>query len=195
MRKTVLLGALILALASGIYLSSQATAGGDKAVQQGVLKIAALLKKGDKDAAKSEAQALAKKVDELEDLMNVFKPRKKGGIGVGATPGGIIPDGIEQKLITLGRDAPGAAAMAKEASALEDMGYVIAAVAEVSKAKAPKQNMGKKTIKDWNTWSNDMHDAGIKLAEAAKAKGAQDVKTTSAKVNASCNNCHSTFRN
>src|SRR5437588_695479 len=72
--------------------------------------------------------------------------------------------------------------------------YIVAAVAEVSKNKAPKADMGKKTKKDWMTWSNDMQEAAFKLADAAKAKGAQDVKTTSSKVNAACNNCHSVFR-
>jgi hypothetical protein len=187
----VLLGAVLLALASGVYLSSRALAQGKN---NDVLKIAALIKKGDKEGAKAAAESLAKKVEEMEELMEVFKPRKKGGIGVGDKPGAITPDGIEQKLLALGRDAPSPTALGKEAAALEEMAYAIAAVAEVTKAKAPKQNMGKKTVKDWNTWSDDMREAAVKLAEASKAKGAQDVKTAASKLNASCTNCHSVFR-
>lgn len=190
MRRTVLLGIGILAATLAVYLTDRAVAGGDKALHGSIKKLAATIKKG--DDVKSDAESLAKK-EEVEEIMEVFKPRKKGGIGVGA-PGAVTPDGIELKLINLGRDAPSPAALGKEAAALEEMAYIVAAVAKVTHAKAPTSNQGKKTVKDWKQWSSDMHDASIKLAEAAKSKSASDVKTAASKVNAACNSCHSVFR-
>src|SRR6185369_11522326 len=114
-----------LAVAVGALMYGVGNAGDDAAVKAAVLKIADALRKGDKEAAATQAEALAKKVEKLEDVMNLFKPRKKGGLGVGKA-GVVTPDGIELKLITLGRDAPAGAAMAKEGPALEDMAYQIA---------------------------------------------------------------------
>jgi cytochrome c556 len=39
-----------------------------------------------------------------------------------------------------------------------------------------------------------MEEGALELAKAAQAKGAQDVKTAAAKVNAACNNCHAVYR-
>src|SRR5262245_25240999 len=47
---------------------------------------------------KGKADAIANKA-ELGDVMQAFKPRSKGGIGIGPTPDGIKPDGIELKFI------------------------------------------------------------------------------------------------
>jgi cytochrome c556 len=39
-----------------------------------------------------------------------------------------------------------------------------------------------------------MREAGIAFAKAAQSKGAQEIKTAAGKVNATCNNCHSVFK-
>lgn len=187
-------GLLALAAVAALALvAGQGQAGGDKAVFDAVDKIAASLKKGDKDGAAKGAQALAKKIDMLEEVMHMLTPRKKGGKGVGK-PGQVTPDGIELKLISLGRDAPTAAALNKEAAAIEEMAYTIAALAEVTKYRAPTTDKGKKTKKDWLVYTEDMRVGAHKLAEAAAKKGAQDVKAAASKLNTSCNTCHSTFR-
>jgi hypothetical protein len=186
-------GITLLSLSLGIYLVGQAWAGENKEVTDAVLKIAASIKKGDSAGAKTQAAALAKKIEALEEVMDALKPRKKGGVGVGKV-GQVTPDGIELKLITLGRDAPTPAVLGKEAEALEEMAYVIAAVAEVTHVMAPAADKGKKTKKDWLAWTADMREGANKLAEAAKAKGAQDVKGAASKINAACNSCHSVFR-
>lgn len=191
--RATIVGTALLGMALGTYLLSQAQAGEGKEINDAVAKIAAAIKKGDAAAAKADAEKLAKKIEAIEDVMNALKPRKKGGIGVGK-PGDVVPDGIELKLITLGRDAPSPAVLAKEAAHLEEMAYVLAAVADVTAAKAPTADKGKKTKKDWNTWSVEMREASIALAKASNAKGAQDVKAAAAKVNAACNSCHSVFR-
>lgn len=183
-------GIAIMALGGMVYLAGQGNAGEGKGPKDAVLKIADALKKGDAAGADKQAAALAKKLEGLDELMELFKKRDKGGIGVGSKAGVVAPDGIEMKLVSMGRDAPGAAALKKEAEALEEMGYAIAALAKVTKAKpAAKVN-----AKEWSGWCDDMIAAGVKLSEAAKGKAAGDLKSASSKINASCNACHSKYR-
>ncbi len=192
-----IMGTLAVAVGGALWLSGMGSvtgAGENKAISDGVDKIAAALQKGDKEGAKKQADALAKKIEDFGEAMDLFKPRKKGGLGVGDMPGAIMPDGIEQMLLKIGRDAPAASALAKNAGAYEQMGYRIAAIGLVAHAKAPTANQGKKTVKDWHSWSEDTVTGGLSLAAAAKAKGAQDVKTTASKINNACNSCHSIFR-
>ena len=187
-------GSLAAAAVGALWLSGTISAGDNKAIREGTDKVAAALQKGDKDGAKKQADTLAKKVDDFGEVMDLFKPRKKGGYGVGEMPGAITPDGIEQMLLKIGRDAPAAGTLAKNAAAFEQMGYRIAAIGLVAHAKAPTANQGKKTVKDWNSWSDDTVTGGLALAAAAKAKGAQDVKTAASKLNNACNSCHTIFR-
>ncbi|MFO0866315.1 MAG: hypothetical protein U0744_17005 [Gemmataceae bacterium] len=172
---------------------SRSTAAQEKGLVEGINKVAEALKKGDKAGAAKLAEGVAKKF-ELDEIMHAFKPRKKGGLGVGANPGTITPDGIEQNVQKLKRDVPPKADVDKNAEAYETMGYQVAALGEITRAKAPDSDKGKKTRKDWVAWSNDQTEAGLQLAKAAKSKGAQDIKTAADKVNTSCNACHSTFR-
>lgn len=189
--KKVLLsaGLCTLALAGWTLWSapSNAAQGGD--VKATVLKIADALKKGDAASADKDAAALAKSKD-LDEVMDLFKKRDKGGIGVGSKKDVAVPDGIEVKLVALGRDAPSAGALKKEGEALEEMGYVIAAVAKVAKLKpAPKSKSA-----EWNSWCDDMAANAVKLSAAAKGQVAADVKTLAKKINDSCNACHSKYR-
>ena len=161
-----------------------------KDFKEPILQIAEAIKKGDKGAATSQATELAKKIEDLEEFMELFKKRSDGGLGVGSKPGVSAPDGIEIKLISLGRDAPSPATVKKEGDALEEMGYAIAAMAEVIHAKGgPK---GK--AKDWSEWSSDLRVAAVKLADAAKGRAGADIKAAASKINASCNSCHSKYR-
>lgn len=186
-------GITLMALLGLVYVSVPAFGQDGKDIPATVKKIAELIKKKDDDGAKKMATGAAKNIEELGDLMHMFRPRNKGGLGVGekALPNP-TKDGIEVYLRDLARDVP--ATIAKQAEALETTGYWIAAMAELSHAKAPTKDVGKKTKKAWNTYSADMREAGLAFAKAATGKGAQEIKTAAAKVNASCNNCHSIFK-
>src|SRR6266498_2965556 len=74
----------------------------DPKIKAALDKIAQAFEKGDQDSAKAQAKALAKKIEELNDVMHAFKPRtgkgKIKGVGVGSKPGVVEPDGIELKL-------------------------------------------------------------------------------------------------
>jgi hypothetical protein len=188
-----MIGLAVTALAA--FCVAQGTGAGEKNPVQGEIdKIAAAHKKGDKAAAEKEGQAVSKKLEELYEAMDLMKPRKKEGFGVGSKPGAIVPDGIEQMLLKIARDAPTPGFMNKSGDALEEMAYRIAAIAEISLAKAPTKDQGKKLVKDWVEWSKDMREAALELAAASKAKSGANVKTAASKVNNSCNSCHSIFR-
>jgi hypothetical protein len=184
---------ILAALVAALWLSGTSTAGDSKALQDTIDKIAGALQKGDQEGAKKQAETLAKKLDDIAEAMDLFKPRKKNGFGVGKTPGAINPDGIEQMLLKIGRDAPAAGTLKKDGAALEEMGYRIAALGLIAAAKgAPKTAKG--TPKDWNGWSNDTVKGGLDVAAAAKAKGGADVKSAASKLNNACNSCHTVFR-
>ncbi len=179
------LGAGFLAL--GLAVLTGFSKAGDGDAKADARKVSALVKSGDLEGATSLAAKIAKGTD-VEVIMELLKLSKKGGLGVGK--GVTKNDGIEKKLQEIARDAPAASDMAN----LELMGYDIAAVALMTHAKAPASDKGKKSKKDWVSWSNDMKEHGIALAAAAKKKGPAEVKMAATKVNQSCNNCHSVFR-
>src|SRR5690242_9387004 len=99
-RTWVTLAGLLLAL--GIWTVAVPTGQGadeeDKEVvkeaQGAVIKLMEAMEKG--GDGKKEADGIRKKFDALKPSMYVFKPRDKGGIGVGPAMKG---DGIELKII------------------------------------------------------------------------------------------------
>ncbi len=181
-------GLALLALGTWFTMDALGQEGAAKGLKEGVLKIAASLKKGETATATKEAADLSKKIDDLADLMDLFKKRDKGGLGVGSKPGVVTPDGMESKLVALGRDAPSITTLKKEADALEEMGYTVAAIGLITKSKpAPK-------AKEWSGWCDDLVTGGQKLSAAAKSQTAAELKSVAAKINASCNACHSAYR-
>ena len=187
-------GFTLAAVAGLIGMSEASYVEGDKDLKSTVAKIADALKAGDKDLAKKLAVAAAKNIDEIGDVMHMFRPREKGGMGIGPKTFGTnkAKDGIEITLRDLARDVP--SNLAKQADAFEATGYYIAAIAELSTAKSWPKDSGKKTKKAWNEYSEEMTNLGIAFAKAANGKGAQQIKTAAAKLNENCNRCHSIFK-
>lgn len=190
-----MVGGSLLALTALLWLEGRGVAGDDEKAQHAqIQKIAAAFKTSKEEGSKMSA-AMGKKLESLEGIMHGFKLRKKGGIGVGKTAGAITPDGIEHRFNALLRDGITATALGKEAEAIEEMAYVTAAIGEVTKNfETPGLFKGKKTKKDWQAYSDRMVEGSLKLAAAAKAKNAPEVKTAAKTVNDACNACHSLFR-
>jgi hypothetical protein len=193
--RTWIAGLMLAAVFGLIFISGPSAAQGKKKeVDVAVKEIAEELKKGNKAAAKKLADETAKNLDEISDMMHLFRPRNKGGLGVGSTP---LPnpakDGIEVMIRDLARDVPGG--IAKQAAGLQEMGYYIAAMGELANAAVGKAQTGsgKKTKKAWSEMSEDMRTLGVAFAKAS-GKGAQDIKTAAGRVNANCNKCHSIFK-
>jgi cytochrome c556 len=157
-----------------------------KEAQETILKIA----QGKDGEGKKLAEELAKKAD-LGNVMRVFKPRSKGGIGVG--PKG-ANDGIEFKIQALTKKELKSADLAKQGEDLAKMSEIAAAVGEVAHFFAPKTKMGNKDPKTWNQYVDEMKKASAELAKAAKAGDAPGVKTAANNLSSSCNQCHTDFR-
>jgi hypothetical protein len=189
------MGGTLLAIAAGLYVTGQSWADtDDKELVAAINKIADALEKGDKAGATKMAQGLAKKLEDLEGVMALFKPRSKKGLGVGPKAGIIVPDGIEIKLLAIGRDAPSAATLTKEADALARMAYITGAIGEVAAAKGWDRDQGKKTKKNWALFSKEMMEAVPKFAEAAKSKSPNEVKTAAHRLGETCTRCHEIFK-
>jgi hypothetical protein len=166
----------------------------DKEIADAVRKIAKAVAANKPDEAKKEAEALVAKKKDLGDVMNMFKARKNGGLGIGAKAGAIMPDGIEAKVLALAKKKLTAAEVKGQAADLDKMGDDIAAISYVGDVHTPKKKDGAKDPKDWTKWMKDMRDGANDLTKAAKAQDAAAIKNAAMKANASCSNCHGVFR-
>lgn len=167
-----------------------------KKVQDALLKVADLIEKKDMAGAKKEAAAIAAmdKFD-LNDVMQFFKPRLKGGLGLGEKAGAISPDGIESYYMNLEKKAPPPKTLETISADLARSAYVVAAIAEVVIDKCPvPAKKGEKDPAQWKSWTEDMRKSSIELAEAFKEKNAMGIKSAAKKLNESCINCHGPFR-
>lgn len=131
-----------------------------------VKSIADAFKNGDADGAKKQAVAAAKKIEDVPDLMEMFKP--KTGLNI--------------------------AALLKKPNVknAEEVGNLGAAMAELILAKTPAKD-GKKgrTKKAWADFSEDMRAASLELA---KAKDQKAVTAAATKIDNVCNACHAKFK-
>jgi len=181
-------------VAAGIFISTGSSrADIEPANAAALAKIAEALEKGDADKAKQMATALAKKLDELNDVMHGFKPRPKG-VGVGTKAGVVVPDGLELKFNAIGRDGITAKELEREGKNIVEGAWMTAAIAEVAIASPPKKDKGPATKAKWKELSEGTIAGAKELAKAAKAMSVTEVKTAVVKINNSCNTCHMIFR-
>jgi hypothetical protein len=169
----------------------------DNGPQADIRKIADLFEQGDLAGAKAQAKASAGKIEDLEEVMNLFALRKadgKGGEGIGPKPGAIKPDGIEAKLQNLTkRVLPNE--LKNDNAALQRMAYIAAAIAEIAQSKCPvDKKMGEKDPAEWKKWSEEMSASALELAKSIKAGNATDVKKVALRLDGTCRNCHGVFR-
>jgi len=173
--------------------TTRADAEEDKAIkeaQEDTIELAKAIEAG-KDT-KAITARMKKKYDELNTIMQVFKPSTKKGLGTGI--GGKGPgDGIEAKIIKLGKSAPRAEDLAKQKAALIKMAYINLAIAEVAKHYPPKPKGGKGP-KEWNQHNAEMKKSAQDLIDAIKSGDPKKVKEVAQNLNSSCNNCHTDFR-
>jgi cytochrome c556 len=161
-----------------------------KAAQKDILDLAKAIEDGkDGKAVATQVAAIKKKYEELGTVMHIYKPRDKGGLGFGTAPKG----GIEFKIRDLSKRKLAPMTLQKEAKELLRLGYVNIALAEIAKPYfgKPKGGKGKK---DWDQHLDDQKKAAQELIAAVKAKDVNAIKKIADKLDASCNNCHSDFR-
>ena len=175
-----------LTLTLGLALSLLAATTTQSADDAGDLKGAI-----DKVAAGSgDAAAIAKK-NELGEVMHLFKPRNKKGYGVGK-PGEVTPDGIELKIIALGKKAPAKGDLSKQADALEELAKRTAAIGDITGAYESPKGAAKNAA--WKKLAQDMKASSQDLAKAVKSGDPDKVKVAANKLNSVCNDCHADFR-
>jgi hypothetical protein len=184
----VCVAVLALAAVFGlVYSAGVSIAGGDKGPKTDVEPIVAAIKKGDMSTAKTLAAKVAKKYDTVEDVMDLFKTKKKGGW----SPWPKETDGIELKIREIARDG---LKSITDAPKVEESAQIALAIGLIAEAKAPEKDTAKKSRKEWMQHVQDMQAGSQALAKAAQAKGAADIKKAATQLNNSCNACHSTFR-
>jgi hypothetical protein len=195
-RKMWLIGSMAIIIAAGGWLRVNARHDDDededsKKATETLRKVAKAFG-GGKEADKADVETLTKL--DLGESMHKFKPRDKGGFGIGDKPGAISPDGIQSKVEALGKRKLTAAAVTKEADAIAQMALEVAAISVAATAHAPKKKEPGKDPKDWKQWTVEMKDSAVELNKAAKAKSADDIKKAATKLQGSCNSCHGAFR-
>lgn len=161
-----------------------------KEAQEAVKKLVESIN-GNKSDVKSQAGAIRKKFDMLEPLMWVYKPRSKGGIGMGKDGAG-----IEQEIGKLGSASSKAKLTPKK---LADMKTDLIMTGELSRAMAEIAELygdqfAKKNPAKWKEYCKDMKKGSEDLIAAAKKNDAAKVKKAANNLNASCTSCHSDFR-
>jgi hypothetical protein len=190
--KVLAAGAAVLTL--GIVFLAGSQAADDKGPREDVDKLAALAAKDPADLHK-KAEAYAKNLDSLEDVMNLLKKRMKngnGGFGIGPKPTGQPNDGIEARIQNWGKKAPGAAEL-KDKDALVQMTERTQAIGEIALAKPPKAAPGKDP-KEWREYSEEMIKGSADLRKAIEGGDPKAIKDVANKLNSSCTNCHGKFR-
>jgi hypothetical protein len=114
----------------------------------------------------------------LEFVMRVFSSPKLGGYG------------LEMELDKL-VDVRGPLAGAEQAKAI-DMANKMVLIGLLAEAYAPESDQGKKTRKDWMTFSLQLRQSSLALAEAART--GKDIGIAANAVSVSCTKCHDIFK-
>ncbi len=161
------------------------------AAQVDVLKLLANLG-GKEDDVKKQAKDVAAK-HELPAVMAQFKPRDKGGVGVGQ-PGAFPFDSVELELLFISQKGLTANQLATQKADLRKMADVTLAVSYATPSYAPKVDEDGKPIKDWMRLSGDMNRQSKDLVAAIKGGNPMTVQSAARALNNTCESCHSEFR-
>jgi hypothetical protein len=197
-----LFGVLALCLC---LLTSKVTRGDDDDdaadIKEAAKATDALKKLIDAIETNKDAKEIAKLADELNkktDLKHImwaaYKPREKGGLGVGAKPGAIRPDGIEAKIISMSKKPLPAKQLQNESEELIKMAEVSRAIAEIADRNKPQKDEPKKPKADWPKYNDLQKKSSKDVIDAVKAKDPDKVLDATKNLYSSCTNCHSVFR-
>jgi cytochrome c556 len=184
---------VVLALGVWFLAVSQAREDAAKAAAADVLKLADAV--SDPAAVKKLAKSIAEKYDDLGPIMRQMKAREKGGLGVGPTPGAVVPDAIELTLLQMGgRKGITAADLKANNADYQRIAEVVCGIAEVTPYYGPKLLKRPGQRRRWDAFANDMNEWGHELLTVVKANDATNLKQTAGRLNQSCNDCHTGFR-
>jgi hypothetical protein len=144
------------------------------------------------DGDKKDAEAIVKKHG-LDYVMYQFKPRERGGLGLGVK-GTIKPDGIELKIKDLTENKMSAADLKKQGPALIRAAQVASVLSDMASVTTPPKAKPGTPASAWATYSADMKKGAKEFAEAVKGGKPDVVQKAALNLNASCTGCHSAYR-
>src|SRR5262249_42714857 len=107
---------------------------------------------------------------------------------------GYKPDGIESMILNQTGKNPTPLDPKKDGEALDRLAVVTATIAEILPRYAPAKGEGKKTAAEWNGATDDLRRAAADIRKAVLVKDKQGRTRAFTALNASCNRCHSVFR-
>jgi cytochrome c556 len=179
-------------------------------VRQAALRLAQMIKDGKdlgeakrlakslpnvKEAAAAKVPDLTKYLADVGDLMNVYRPKKKGGAGLAEALQFSKPlksqNGIEELLRYLAKKKLPAAALEKGSEELALLAYQMAADGALTATFAKDQAKGPAL---WRELALAQRDAAARLAEAAGKMDAAGVHKAATALDAACSQCHDKFR-
>jgi hypothetical protein len=171
-----------------------------KDVKDTVLNMAKLIADGKGDEAKKLGAALVKKKDydgsklgSTKEVMHVFSQRKYKGFGFGEKPMKTA-DGIEAKIMDLGKKVMTPTKLKTDMPALKQLAYVTLAVAELTAISGPKKDVGKKLKKDWDKYAKEMQDGSKALLDAIEEKdekkAVKAINIAAKTLDGTCTSCH-----
>lgn len=177
-----------------VSVSASTLLEGDKDEQDAVKKIAAEVKKGNAAGAQKMSEGAAKKFEEVSDLMHLYRPRSKGGMGWGSKAGANpATDGLEKKIQEFAKGVSVTAAAQVESNL--EAAYWLAAMTELTRAKTPTMDKaGGRTKKAWIVLTDDNREAIAAFTKAAQAKNGAAMAKAANKINSTCVSCHSKFK-
>ena len=183
---------LALAVVIGASPGADEPVTAPKAIQEAVNKMADTAAKGkrfDKDAD----AFFREHPGELRQMMAVFGPRDKGGLGVGPKPGAYPLDSIELLINDQTSKAPKTKLdLKKSADDLNRLADVTLAVAGITYRYVPKSSAAEDE-RDWLRRTDRMKEAAQNLKAAVKEEDADRVRVAFQLLGASCARCHEKF--
>jgi hypothetical protein len=174
-------------------------AGNDKAIRDKAIKLGEALENKDDATAKKLLDELIQLEDaDPETLMNLLGKRNDkgtGGLGIGDKPGAIKPDHIDKKFDEMTKKALTKKELDDHGAALARAAYQTAGLMKAFAKKCPKKvKSGDQDPKQWEAWSEECNKYALELAEALKAKKADEAKKACDKMYNACSACHSVWR-
>ena len=191
---------------------TQSTEAGDAALRGRALNVAALIsankageaKKLAADFANAEGKTKPGTVDwrkHLEDLntvMNLLRPKAKGGEGLPAelqyNPKLKGQNGVEDLVTALAGKKLTDANVGKVAKELPLVAYRVAVIGAITHDYGPPP-ASKGDAKQWQKLSETMRSSAVALAEAAQKKDGTGIHDAAKRLESSCIECHRVFRN
>ncbi len=147
----------------------------------------------------ANVDAVLGKYGNLAELMNLLKPKGKGGEGLAPALQSNVRlkgalNGVEEKIRALAKKALADDRIGLEGEELELLGYRLAVLGDLTVFYRQDAKKGKGTAADWNRLCFAMRDESLTLAAAAAKKDAQATFKAANTLNTTCADCHALFR-